>query len=309
MTRRVIPMILVAAVALGSLVAAQDADPGDGPVRLKKKNRDPEPGAREQLKQPQGPEARGEEPGKDDGGLKEPGPEAAQPEKGQQEDPKEVLARIERNLKTVVDRLENNELNDATRQRQDDVLNDLESLIKQNEPPPSGAPQAMNKPQKSEPQQNKDNPMNQQGQPMNQQGQPMNQQGQPMNQQGQPMNQQGQPMNQQGQPMNQQGQPMNQQGQPMNQQGQPMNQQGQPGNRQGQPGNQPGGHDGPRSTPNDKVDPTNREVDDGSWPSLPEVLRSQMNTYQTRKNYSQRNRDLVDSYRRSLASPGQDKGD
>jgi hypothetical protein len=307
MTRRVIPMILVAAVALGSLVAAQDTDPGDGPVRLKKKNRDPEPEAKDPVKQPPlEPDVKGEEPGRGKDRLKDAVPEGEQPDQAQGEDPKEVLSRIDRNLKSVVDRLENNELNDATRQRQDDVLNDLESLIKQNEPPQGGASGAKNQSPKSNPQQNKDQFMNQQGNSMNQQGQPMNQRGNPMNQQGQPMNQRGNPMNQQGQPMNQQGNPMNQQGQPMNQQGNPMNQPGQP---QAQSGTRPGlEHEGGARPPNDRVDQANREQDDGTW-GLPEVLRAQMPAYQTRKNYSQRNRDLVDSYRRSLLSPGQDKGD
>jgi hypothetical protein len=326
MTRRVIPMILSVAIALTGLVAAQDPDPGDPPVRLKKKNRDPEPGAnRDQLKQPPqglkepGKEDGMKEPGKEDG-MKEPGPEGAQAETPKAEDPKEILSRIDRNLKAVVDRLENNELNDATRQRQDDVLNDLESLIRQKENQQNSGGSSSNQSSKSDQKQNPDKPMNQ-ANPMNQQGNPMNL-GSPMNQQGNPMNQgkpmnQGSPMNQSGQgsPMNQSGQgsPMNQQGNPMNQQGsgqgQPMNQQGNPMN-QGGSGTHPGlNHQGERGGPNDKVDPPNRETDDGTWGTLPEVLRSQMNAYQTRKNYSQRNRDLVDSYRRSLSSPGPDKGD
>jgi len=34
-----------------------------------------------------------------------------------------------------------------------------------------------------------------------------------------------------------------------------------------------------------------------------------MNAYQTRKNYQSRNTDLVEEYRRRIATPGRDDGD
>src|SRR5262249_54036292 len=91
-------------------------------------------------KKPDGPKAEDKKAGekKPDGPPKdEPGgpPEPAQ-------DEKEVLERVSRNLRSVEKRLANREVGQGTRQLQEYILKDLESLLRMSEnPPPQGGQQ------------------------------------------------------------------------------------------------------------------------------------------------------------------------
>src|SRR5262249_55191611 len=96
--------------------------------RLKRKKRtDPpakvEPGKKDGEKAPEKPKAKAKE---DEPLVPEDGP----PE---EEDEKEVLERIARNMRAVEEKLGNRELGEPTAQQQRDVLKDRDSLIKKSE--------------------------------------------------------------------------------------------------------------------------------------------------------------------------------
>lgn len=132
MTRRFIPVLLAGLVALAGLALAQDPPAGkdEPPVRLKKKK-------------PRGdekPEAKPEEKKKDDKkedkkSEKKEEPREAEPAMPQEEE-KEVLQRVVKNVHDVDERLAKNDLGEGTRQTQRDILKDIESLIHRNENPP-----------------------------------------------------------------------------------------------------------------------------------------------------------------------------
>ncbi len=119
MTRRILPVVLAAAVAVGLTWADEPPpDQGEPPVRLKKKNK---PGAEEPPKPPAGEdkEKMKEQPKEDE-------PQPDEPE----QDEKEVLQRVGKNMRSVEERLGNKELNEGTRQVQEDIVKDLDSLIR-----------------------------------------------------------------------------------------------------------------------------------------------------------------------------------
>jgi hypothetical protein len=132
MTRRFIPLLLAGLVALAGFALAQDPPAGqdEPPVRLKKKK-------------PRGdekPEAKPEEKKKDDKkedkkSEKKEEPREAEPVMPQEEE-KEVLQRVVKNVHDVGERLAKNDLGEGTRQTQRDILKDIESLINRNENPP-----------------------------------------------------------------------------------------------------------------------------------------------------------------------------
>jgi hypothetical protein len=126
MSRRFVPL-LVAVLAVG-LAWADDPppDPGDAPVRLKKKAKPGQPDKADPAKPPAGEdkEKKPKEPAKEEDPRGQPEPD--QP----QEDEKEVLQRVGKNMRSVEERLGNKELNEGTHQLQEDILKDLESLIR-----------------------------------------------------------------------------------------------------------------------------------------------------------------------------------
>ena len=132
--RRVILCLLSSFLILGSLACADDApDKPEPPVRLKKKNRPANedagkivpPAAEEKKPEPKEPAKAGEP-------KKEAEPEPQDPE----QDEKETLERLSRNLRTAEERLANKEVGDGTRQVQRDILKDLDALIELSQRPP-----------------------------------------------------------------------------------------------------------------------------------------------------------------------------
>ncbi len=137
MKRRFFPLFVFGVACLAGLAVGADEPKADddAPVRLKKKNK--QPAAPDQ---PKDDKAKDENP-KDDKGkdekAKDDMPKDVEPGPGAKEDEKEVLERISRNMKAVEDRLINKELNEGTRQLKDDIIKDIDSLIKMAENPPS----------------------------------------------------------------------------------------------------------------------------------------------------------------------------
>jgi hypothetical protein len=122
MSCRFIPLFLAVAVIAASLVWADEPPPDqdEPPVRLKKK---PKPG-----EEPAKPEPAKPAEDEDKEKMKEPKDEP-QPDQPA-EDEKEVLQRVGKNMRSVEERLGNKELTEGTRQVQEDIIKDLDSLIR-----------------------------------------------------------------------------------------------------------------------------------------------------------------------------------
>lgn len=277
MTHRLLLIALTVGVLASGLVA-QDPDKPDEPLRLKKKKKPDEP-----MKEP---DKKVEEPKPADPMQPAKEPPVVNPITTEEEE-KELLERVARNMRKVEDQLLNKELNEATLQTEDDILKDLDALIKKAENDSGGGGGG-----------GQDNPdMGEQGNKQPQGGQQggMGKQSRQKGQKGQPKGQKGQ----QGKNQPGQGQPqggMNQQG--MNQQG--MNPQGM--NQGMNPGMNPmGGQPNDPNAPPDRIADLYKDV----WGHLPETVRAQMNAYAGKEEYMQKHRDLIKQYYRALAEQGQ----
>lgn len=143
MSRSLAAVVLLVLVAgLAGIGFADEPPGGDEPVRLKKKKK---PRIEEKPEQKPEPKKENKEEKKEekkaDRPEKEKTPRDTEPA-DDDADEREVLDRIARNLKKVEDRLANRELSDATRQAQDDVLKDIDSLIKRASQPSDSQQQA-----------------------------------------------------------------------------------------------------------------------------------------------------------------------
>jgi hypothetical protein len=131
MIRRMTAVLLGSGLLLATWALAQEpqppADKDEPPLRLKKKQ-PPDESKPDQPKEkkPAAEDKKPDEPGKE--------PEPAEP----QENEKEVLDRVARNMSSLEERLANKELGDATRQVGDDIVKDLDALIRMMENPPQG---------------------------------------------------------------------------------------------------------------------------------------------------------------------------
>ena len=63
-------------------------------------------------------------------------PAVDEPKPGEAEAPAKILERVTQNAKAAGDRLKDQDTGDETRKKQDQVLKDIDELLKQNEPPP-----------------------------------------------------------------------------------------------------------------------------------------------------------------------------
>src|SRR5262249_19034552 len=144
MIRRVLPLLFAGLFALAGAIAAQaPADKDEPPLRLKKKRPAAEKPAPVKP-DPDDPDKPAEEKKEPAGKKKEPAKEKEEagkeaPEPGEPEvDEKEVLQRVTRNMRSVEDRLAKREIDEGTRQLQEDILKDLDSLIRRSQSPQSG---------------------------------------------------------------------------------------------------------------------------------------------------------------------------
>jgi hypothetical protein len=127
MNRRLCLVLLASGILMTTWTSAQEpsTDKDEPPLRLKKKP----PADDAPPDQPKPPKVGDTKPGDP---TKEPEP--AEPEGND----KEVLERISHNLRSLEERLANKELGDATRQVGEDILKDIDSLIRMSENPPQG---------------------------------------------------------------------------------------------------------------------------------------------------------------------------
>jgi hypothetical protein len=263
MIHRLMALLLAGGVVFASLAAFADEPPADKdepPLRLKKKNRPADPPAKdEKAKPPLDEDKKPDKPDADKGREPPPAPE---------EDEQEILQRITKNVRSVEERLANKELGEGTRQLQEDVLKDIDSLIAAAQRPPQGGENSEN------------SSADQSQQPQNGQKQ--------RNQMKSSRQQRGsrQQRNARGQ---RQG---SQQGQ--GQQEQMANQGG--ANNPGGGGNKGGGTD-------DKNADLYKEV----WGHLPESMRGEMNAYFKNQHFMAKYEDAIKRYYRTLAEQGRKK--
>lgn len=124
MIRRIAVCLMAFSLTALIAAAADDPKPDEPPVELKKKKKQDGPDDKKPA-----PKAKDADPKKDGEPKKDDDPKAEPPPAA--EDEKQVLERINKNMKASEDRLKNKDPGDSTRQIQKDIVKDLDSLIKQ----------------------------------------------------------------------------------------------------------------------------------------------------------------------------------
>jgi hypothetical protein len=295
--RRVLVALCGVAFVVGGLAIAQDP-PGDGddpPVRLKKRSR---PDAAEPP--PQEPQKPAEPPKEPKERLKPREPKQGEPKEGDdpgpagddaQPDEAEVLNRVGKNMRTSEDRLDHAELTDGTRQVQEDIIKDLDSLINQLKNGGEG--------------QDQNDQQDQQGDQQNQQDK---QQGAKQKQNGQTkigMGKQKRSLRGQQQAKAQQGRkPAGQK--PGQQQGQQAMAQNQNGGQNQQQGAQQPALEGGRGGQSEAAPSKLAEMYKDVWGHLPETMRAEMNAY-SREQFMAKYNDLIKQYYSTVAEKSRKK--
>ncbi len=195
-----------------------------------------------------------------------------------------------RNAKSVEERLVNKELNEGTRQLQDDIVKDLEGLIRNAENPQGGESGAQ---------------ANEDMQPSGGDKQDQKQQGK----QKQSRNSKGQKKSGQKGPSQQRAGKQKGGQAPGTQQAKA----GQ-GNKSGQDNKQPmgqgnGQNPGAGNSKDNPRDPQrDADVYKDTWGHLPETLRAQMDAYSSRQKYMDKHQELIKQYYKTIAAQGPNKG-
>ena len=133
MIRRVLLLVLGLALT-APLFATLAGEPGDPPVLKKKQRKDPAPGAEQKKEKDKDSqdELDLEKELRKLEGVKEKGKESDdQARKKAEEELKEIVARLHKNMQASEDRLGQKDPGDGTREIQKDILKDLDELIKQ----------------------------------------------------------------------------------------------------------------------------------------------------------------------------------
>ncbi|HZT80236.1 MAG TPA: hypothetical protein VFA26_08440 [Gemmataceae bacterium] len=154
MTRRIAVLLCAAVVALAGWGFAQEPggdDLPEPPVKLKRKQRPPADAPKDEKLPPvegkkgDAPkdDAKKDDAKKDDARKDDMKKDDDLPDDGDmpEEDEKEILNRVGKNMRLSEDRLANKELGEGTRQVQDDIVKDLDKLIKLAQQPPQGGEQ------------------------------------------------------------------------------------------------------------------------------------------------------------------------
>lgn len=323
MIRRLFPLLTGTVLLLTGMVLAAD-EPGpdqpDAPLRLKKKKKPDmaEPAKPDPAKPPMDEDKKPGEKKEDKKMEDMPGEitkdgEPIDPD----EDDKEVLERVAKNMKAFEDRLANKELNDGTRQIGEDIVKDLDSLIKSSEGGGGGEDNANNEQQnggegkQGDKQQQQKGPSGQSGkqggkgtksQSGSKQG---NKQQQQPGQQKRSGKQGSSPQQQPGGQGTKPGGAQEKGG--MEKGGQPMGKNGE--TNQGNPGQNPNPNADPKSKDNFGEPNKDAEIYKDAWGHLPEALRAQMNAYSSREKYMDKHQDLIKQYYKTIAAQGRKKGE
>lgn len=289
MTRRILAMVFLG-LTLPALFAADEppTEPGDGAPRLKRKKRADPPKTEKKApdKEAPVPKAKDEEPL-----VPEDGGRGGEPE----EDEKDILERIGKNMRAVEEKLGSRELGEPIRQQQGDILRDIDKLIKKSENPPQGGGGG--------------------GQPPPQGGEDEGQgQDKDKSQQGKA----GQGKSKGGMAKGgQQGSKGGRQPRQQRQAGGSKRGEGkgtatarnQPGPGTGQQPNPKGGNPGAGGTGKNDPPAADRRAVNDQWGHLPESLRAEMNAYSNPQPFLPRYDRLIREYYKTIAEQGRKKGD
>ena len=296
-------------------VPTQEKSGDEGPVKLKKKKAMPaEP--QEKPKDPaivpsdkNKPESNPEKKKDKDQGTPPP-KEMDQPKDNLEEE--EIFGRIGKNLKDVDDRLGNLELGEATLQKQRDILEDIDKLLKKNQSNQSQSNQSQSKSSsksESSNKQPKGSPDNQdsnandsdKGQDKQKQGGPK--QGQQGAESGKQQKQGAQAKaDPDGKPDAGKGQPKDMQGQGKSDKG--SSEKSEVANQgKGDDKNSKSGDGGKTEPSKDKVNPS-ADVFKEAWGHLPETLRAELNAYGVPNQFMDRYDEMIRKYYAKVAEKG-----
>jgi hypothetical protein len=294
-------------------VPTQEKSGDEGPVKLKKKKPSPaEP--QEKPKDPaivpsdkNKPEPNPEKKKDKDQGTSPP-KEMDQPKDNLEEE--EIFGRIGKNLKDVDDRLGNLELGEATLQKQRDILEDIDKLLKKNQSNQSQSNQSQSKSSSKSESSNKQ----QKGSPDNQDSNANDSdKGQDKQKQGGPK--QGQQGAESGKQQKQgalgkadpDGKPDAGKGQPKDMQGKGdkgASEKPEAANQgKGDDKNSKSGDGGKSDPSKDKVNPS-ADVFKEAWGHLPETLRAELNAYGVPNQFIDRYDEMIRKYYAKVAEKG-----
>lgn len=308
MIRRCLALLLTVSVVFVGLTFAggePPADPGDAPLRLKKKPKsddnktEPPKTTEKKLDDKNSPEKKADD-------KKEETTDEAAPTEPEQ-DEKEVMERIARNLHSVENRFANKELNEGTRQLQDDILKDIESLIRSSENPPQGGGGGGGQQEQNQSNQDQSNGQNGQGK----QGSSSSKNGQQKGISG-PGSLQG---GSQGQTTKGQSRGKGRQRGQLARGHQRGKLQLRPGSEQPNTTEQASGKNGQNPTENSGGGKSSGELNPNAdlykdvWGHLPESLRAEMNAYAGRQEFMAKHEALIKKYYSTIAAEGRRKGD
>jgi hypothetical protein len=303
-------------------VPTQEKSGDEGPVKLKKKKastvepqekpKDPAIVPSDKNKPESNPEKKKDKDKDQDQGPQPP-KEMDQPKDNLEEE--EIFGRIGKNLKDVDDRLGNLELGEATLQKQRDILEDIDKLLKKNQNNQKDSQQSQSKSSSKSESSNKQP----KGSPDNQdsnsndsdkgQGQDKQKQGGPK--QGQQGEDSGKQQKQGGQgKADPDGKPNAGKGQPKDMQGK-----GDKGSSEksevanqgkGDDTNSKSGDGGKSDPSKDKVNPA-ADVFKEAWGHLPETLRAELNAYGVPNQFMDRYDEMIRKYYAKVAEKGSRK--
>ena len=292
MTRRILAMLFLG-LTLPMLIAADEPPtvPGDGAPRLKRKKRTDPPKTEKKApdKEAPVPKAKDEEPL-----VPEDGGKGGEPE----EDEKDILERIGKNVRAVEEKLGSRELGEPIRQQQGDILRDIDKLIKKSENPPQGGGGGGQPPPQGDEGQGQDKDKSSQGKSGQGKSKASGGQGGQQGEKG------GMAKRGQRQPRQQR-----QAGTKSGEGKGTTTARNQPGPGTGQQPNPKGGN--PGAGGNGKIEPPvgdKRAVND-LWGHLPESLRAEMNAYSNPQPFLPRYDRLIREYYKTIAEQGRKKGD
>ena len=294
-------------------VPTQEKSGDESPIKLKKKKAmpaDPQEKPKDSAIVPSDKDKPESNPEKKKDKVASPEKEMDQPKDNLEEE--EIFGRIGKNLKDVDDRLGNLELGEATLQKQRDILEDIDKLLKKNQSNQSQSNQSQSKSSSKSESSNKQP----KGSPDNQdsnandsdKGQDKQKQGGPK--QGQQGAESGKQQKQGAQgKADPDGKPDAGKGQPKDMQGQGKSDKG--SSEKSEVANQGKGDDknsksgdGGKSDPSkDKVNPS-ADVFKEAWGHLPETLRAELNAYGVPNQFMDRYDEMIRKYYAKVAEKG-----
>jgi len=288
-------------------VPVQDKTGDEAPVKLKKKKTSPV----ETQEKPKDSVAPPVDKNKTKANSEKKKDQNTRPEKGIDQpmdnlEEEEVFGRINKNLKDVDDRLGNLELGEATLQKQRDILEDIDKLLKKNQSNQSDSQQSKSSKSESSNKQPKNSTENQESNSNDSdKGQDKQKQG-GLNKQGQQGADSGK-QQKQGTPGkadlgNGNGQPKEMQGLGKGIKG--SSEKSEVANQdKGDPKNSYSGEGGKRDPSRDKLNPS-ADVFKEAWGHLPETLRAELNAYGVPNQFMDRYDEMIRKYYARVAEKG-----